>query len=470
MKVRPVRLVTMLIACSLPGWGSCPADGTGPDDAFQVLVKSHGPLTPEAISAIAAHGTRVVHVWPEIDAMAMRVRPEKVGELVADPLVAFMEADRQAGTEWVTADPAVAQPSLDATTVPLSTTGTPIQTWNLSMARTAGTGYDGTGVTVAVIDSGLPQNWEEFLPPGSVDLEHAAGFGSPGWGGDYWDPVNAVRGVGGHIGLLPHGLAVSGVIVGFPAGFGPVAGAAPGAKILPIRVLGQFNFGWFSSFTSAILYVGRLKAGGDLPGPVVINFSIQAVEESFFLSQAIDYAIAQGVVFVTIAGNFGPSPGSIAYPGWLPQAITAGAVGWRRAFSSPQWFLEPVPPDDPSEVYVAGFSGREFAGDPPAGRIDVVAPGSLVIGEWVYGPGFSDGRQVARDYVSYFIDGTSFAAPHVTGIVAQMLQKNPGLTQSQVEEILRSTALAIPAAVGDPAATGRGLAQGVTAVAATPAP
>jgi subtilisin family serine protease len=339
------------------------------------------------------------------------------------------------------------------------------------MAQTAGTGFSGKGVTVAVVDSGLPQNWPEFLPLTSVDLTHAAGFGPEGWG-DFHNPVKAVRGVGGHIGLFPHGLAVASIIVGFPSEFGPVGGAAPGATILPIRVINQFNYSWFSWWTAGILYVGRLKRDGVLPGPVVINFSSQAVGDSQIVKDAIDFTIGQGVIFVTIAGNFGPAPGSIAFPGRLPESITAGAVGWTGEFDTPEWFFDAVPPNDPTQVYVAPFSGREPGTVPPGSLIDVLAPGSFVFGEWLIGPGFSDGREVAFDSISNFIFGTSFACPHVTGIVVQMLEKNPGLTQAQVEAILKDTALAIPPVpfAWGPDATGHGLARGSAAVAATPGP
>ncbi len=216
--------------------------------------------------------------------------------------------------------------------------------------------------------------------------------------------------------------------------------------------------------------MARLKVDGELPGPVVINFSIQARGDSTILKDAIDYAIAQGVLFVTIAGNFGPDPGSIAFPGRLPESITAGAVGWVSQFATPQWFFDAVPPDDPGQIYVADFTGREIPGEPPASRIDVLAPGSFVFGEWLFGPGFSEGREVAFDAIDNYIFGTSFACPHVAGIAAQMLQKNPGLTQSQAESILRNTALAIPPDVWDPGATGKGLVRGVAAVGATQAP
>jgi subtilisin family serine protease len=462
----PCLLLVVALIVIVPGdllFADPSSDSNG---ALQVLVKSRGPMTSDAIAAISGHGARVAYVWPEINALAMSVPPSKMGELAADPFVAVVEADQQGSVEGGDGQAAAAT-TPPSTVVPLFTSTTPLLTWNLSMARTAGSGFDGSGVTVAVVDSGLPQNWEEFLPAGSVDLEHAAGFGAEGWG-DFHNPVKAIRGVGGHIELFPHGLAVSSLIVGFPSDFGPVGGAAPGATILPVRVINQFNFGWFSWFTAGILHVAHLKATGALPGPVVINFSIQATGDSTVLMDAIDYAIAQGIVFVTIAGNFGPDPGSIAFPGRLPEAITAGAVGWVSQFATPEWFFESVPPDDPLQIYLAAFSGREFPGDPPASRVDVLAPGSFVFGEWLSGPGFSEGREVAFDAVDNYIFGTSFACPHVVGIAAQMLQKNPSLTQTQVESILRGTALPIPPGLWDPAGTGRGLVRGVVAVSATP--
>jgi subtilisin family serine protease len=478
---RALPLAVLIVASSVfPGAG---ADKTEPQGNVPVLVKSRGPLTPETAAAIGSLGTRVTFVWPEIDAMAMTVNAARLHALAADPRVALVEPDRQGSAPGIGGDGAGgAAPELVA--VPLPQAATPIIPWNLDMADVVGTGYDGSGVTVAVVDSGLPQNWQEFLPPGSVDTRHAAGFGAEGWG-DFHSQVQAIRGVGGHIGLFPHGLAVSSLIAGFPSEAGPIGGAAPGATILPVRVLNQFNFGWFSWFAAGILHVGRLKAEGALPGPVVINFSIQAGSNSAILADAIDYATSQGVLFVTIAGNFGPDAGTVSFPGRRPQSITAGAVGWLREFCEPfcpgPWFFGNVPENDPTQIYVAGFSGRES--DPPPGpsAIDVLAPGSFVFGEWLFGPGFSEGREIGFDAVDNFIFGTSFAAPHVAGIVAQMLEKNPGLTQAQAEGILRGSALPVPPS-GDLStpvqfipgwganATGAGLARGAAAVAATPAP
>lgn len=489
--VRPVArslvstiLAVAVVALAAPSPGFA-ASGGGDGGTIPVLVKSRVPLTPDVAASIGAHAARVIYTWPEINAMAVTVNPSKFAELTSDPLVALVEADQQGQAPGRNPDGELGV-AAQSVMVPLLDSSAAIQTWNQDMADTPGSGFDGSGVTVAVVDSGLPQNWAEFLPADSVDTEHAAGFGAEGWG-DFHNPVNAARGVGGHVGLFPHGLAVSSVITGFPSDAGLIGGAAPGVKILPIRVLNQFNFGWFSWFTAGILHVGRLKAEGVLTGPVVINFSIQAGGDSAILASAIDYAVNQGVLFVTIAGNFGPSAGSISFPGRLPQSITAGAAGWTGegchppACTSP-WFFADVPENDPSQVYVAPFSGRETSLPPSPAAIDVLAPGSFVFGEWLFGPGFSEGREVAFDAVDNFIFGTSFAAPHVVGIVAQMLQKNPDLTQSEAEAILRGSALPIPpnpmgvftpfqfAFPWGSNATGSGLARGAAAVAATPTP
>src|SRR4030095_7611548 len=157
-------------------------------------------------------------------------------------------------------------------------------------------------------------------------------------------------------------------------------GAAPAAKVLPVRVLNQFNFGWISWFTAGILHVANLKGSGAIPGPVVINFSIQIQGYSPTLTAAIDYAISRGVLFVTIAGNFTPTF-PVSFPGSLPECITAAAAGWRQEGAAPApWFFADVPENDASQVYVAPFSGREPPFVPPASQIDVLAPGSFVFG------------------------------------------------------------------------------------------
>jgi subtilisin family serine protease len=101
------------------------------------------------------------------------------------------------------------------------------------------------------------------------------------------------------------------------------------------------------------------------------------------------------------------------------------------------------------DVYVSDFSSRAYAGQ----ELDVLAPGSWVRGPFPGFPGFNHlpwwsngiGDLVGRNAGNfYYVGGTSMATPHVASAAALLLQKNPTLTQAQVEFYLKSTALAVP--------------------------
>ena len=97
------------------------------------------------------------------------------------------------------------------------------------------------------------------------------------------------------------------------------------------------------------------------------------------------------------------------------------------------------------------FSSRALPGQ----ELDVVAPGSWVRGPFPGTPGFNHlpwwskgiGDLVGRNAGNFFyVGGTSMATPHTSAVAALMMQKNPALTQAQVETILKNTALALPPA------------------------
>ena len=101
-------------------------------------------------------------------------------------------------------------------------------------------------------------------------------------------------------------------------------------------------------------------------------------------------------------------------------------------------------PTAASDVYVADFSSREYAGQ----DLDVLAPGTWVRGPFPGTPGYrrtpwwANGKSGIGNF--FYVGGTSMAAPHVTSAAALLLQKDPTLTQAKVETILESTALPIP--------------------------
>jgi subtilisin family serine protease len=356
--------------------------------------------------------------------------------------------------------------------------------------------YDGDGVYVGVIDSGLPFNWRAYFPEERIAVEFARSFS--GGGGNRGtvssQPETWERDT------LGHGIAVTSVILGFrynlsdpplPPTFN---GVAPKATIIPVKVTG-FTTGFASIWANAILYLTDLKMAGSLGNsPLVINMSGGGFEEDDVLVRAaIDYAIANGVVAVAPAGNSGGA--GMIFPARYAPVISAGATGWIGQLppgNRIQWILNDVAESDPSQHFIAPFSAWELPGQ----DLDVVAPGFFVP---VPGP-IGGGGIGLVDYNFGF--GTSFASPHVAGIAALMLQENPGLTAAQIEVILENTASPLPpgcrnvrlAAVGpghwvsfrwsdfsDPfffnavicwnaSPAGHGLAQADAALAATPLP
>jgi subtilisin family serine protease len=163
----------------------------------------------------------------------------------------------------------------------------------------------------------------------------------------------------------------------------------------------------------------------------------------------------------------------MGYPGAYEPVISVAASGWVGEWPSGNgswWYNINVPdPTDPAQFYITDFSSRALAGQ----DLDVTAPGS-----WVVGP-----YQLNSGKTSYFfLGGTSMASPHVAGIAALLTQKNPTLTQLDVETILESSATPLPPGcrnVRGPSgqveqfcwgadATGAGLATADAALAATP--
>jgi subtilisin family serine protease len=315
--------------------------------------------------------------------------------------------------------------------------------WNLDTVNVTDFGttpprvvdYDGDGVYVGVIDSGLPFNWRAYFPEERIAVEFARSFG----GGMGQRGTVSSQPVKWERDTLGHGIAVTSVILGFsynlsdpslPATFN---GVAPKATVIPVKVFGEHNTYSDSVLTRALLYLTDLKIDGHLGNsPLVINHSGGGPEDDVLLRAAIDYAIAHGVVVVMAAGN--DADAGMAFPGRYAPVISAGATGSVEEFAPDdpthtQWILNDVTEGDASQHFIAPFSALELPGQ----DLDVLAPGFVVP---VAGGGGGIGQV---DYAYAF--GTSFACPHVAGMAALMLQKNPGLTAAQIEAILENTAL-----------------------------
>jgi subtilisin family serine protease len=437
---------------------SVPAMAASPNATIGINVVLNTEVTDAILADLGTYGI-VRDVIYEIQSITLKAKAAELGIIRALPYVS------------------AANPDSERTGAPIDTVYTTdflngLGTWNLDAIDVTEGGfgnrqvdYDGDGVYVAVLDTGLLDSWRQYFPEERIAVEYAKCFGG---GGGEMGSVSEQPNKWEHD-QDSHGTHVTSTIIGYSYRGTPVNGVAPMATIIPVKVLNQNGSGWSSAVARGIVYVADLKAGPLADYPVIINMSLGGPELDAVEKAAIDYAVAQGVIIVASAGN--EAEAGMGYPGAYAPVISVAASGWIYEWSAGGWWyiLNVADPTDPEDFYITDFSGRELSGQ----DLDVAAPGS-----WVVGP-----YQLQSGKTSYYyLGGTSMASPHVAGIVALMAEKCPDLTAPQAETILEGSAIPLPPGSREvftpygyfetfswgADATGAGLANAGTALAATP--
>jgi serine protease AprX len=283
-------------------------------------------------------------------------------------------------------------------------------------ALAASYGYDGKGVGVAVIDSGISSP-----PDMSGRIAYKESFISLGTDEKYG-----------------HGTHVAGIIAGIGKDSSKkYLGIAPAASLIALRVLDDQGAGSDSAVIQAIDRAIALKAKFNIR---VINLSLgRPVFESFTtdpLCLAVERAWKAGIVVVVAAGNLGRENragndgyATIASPGNSPYVITVGAM---KANSTA------IRGDDT----LASYSSKGPTAIDHIAKPDLVAPGNRVVSVSTKGVSNLEEMYGANRVGSaYFrLSGTSMAAPMVSGAAALLLQKWPDLTPDGVKARLMRTA------------------------------
>ena len=290
------------------------------------------------------------------------------------------------------------------------------------------TGYNGNGVIVAVVDSGVDYNHIDIA--GSM---WDGGVNYPHHGYDIChdddDPMDDYC----------HGTHVAGIIAG-QGNAGTQTGIAPGAKIMAVKVLDDTGYGTDSDLISGVHFA--MNHGAD-----IINLSLGDPEigpSTIYRDLFVSVQDA-GMVASVAAGNVGdtqytyPVPNNVECPGncpppWLhPDQVnlivggTSGVicVGATDANDSHCSFssVGPVAWDD--YPYQNGNAAQ-----PGLIRPDISAPGANVT---------SLNYQTGNGYVAY--DGTSMATPCVSAVLALLLDADPELTPAALDSIIELTAV-----------------------------
>ena len=300
-------------------------------------------------------------------------------------------------------------------------------------------GYTGSGVGIAVIDSGistfhddLTSTTSTLFPYGNQRVKKFVDF------------VNGRP--------LPyddngHGTHVAGTIAGNGYdSFGEKSGIAPKATIVSLKVLDADGKGTISNIIAALNWVAANGAAYNIR---VVNMSVGAgVYESYWtdpLTLAAKAVTDKGITIVAAAGNLGKNAqghlqyGGITAPGNAPWVLTVGASSTMGTMTR-------------NDDQMAGYSSSGPTNIDFGAKPDLVAPGTGTVSLSVPGSTFYatkaayllTGRLSLGSKPYLALSGTSMAAPVVSGTVALMLQANPNLTPNLIKAILQYTAQEYP--------------------------
>ncbi len=294
-------------------------------------------------------------------------------------------------------------------------------------------GWNGAGITVAVIDSGINDHPDLHDPvTGLSRVVYSQSF-VPG--------TDATDGYG-------HGTHVAGIIAGNGSQSNHMFyGVAPNVNLINLKVLDSTGAGQDSYVIAAIQTAIALKSTYNIR---VINLSLgRGVYESFTqdpLDQAVEAAWQAGIVVVAAAGNWGRDNslgtsgyGMIGVPGNDPYVITVGAMNTRGTSYKGDDILTTYTSKGPTlldhivKPDIVAPGNRITSLLAKGSTLDTMLPGNEV-SPTVYGASMYAPRM-------YFVlSGTSMATPMVSGAAVLLLQQDPTLTPDTIKARLMKTA------------------------------
>lgn len=327
--------------------------------------------------------------------------------IAADPNVEYVEPDRVMSAQMVPNDPEYGR-QWGMT----SNLTSPYRFYGIR-AEGAWDNASGAGVVMAVVDSGITRHSDL-----NANILPGYNFASPNRGGDGSDP-----GITTETWCTSdtwHGTHVAGIMGALTNNGNGIAGLAPGAKTVPVKVLNACGTGLTSDIADGIIWA----AGGSVPGTPanpnparIINLSLGgagACENT--LQNAINSAVSQGAIVVAAAGNTGSDAANFS-PANCFNVVNVGAIS---------------------------ANGAKWVNSNFGAIIDIAAPGDNI---WST---YNNGTRAPGTEGYAYMSGTSMSAPMVSGVMALVQSVAPRtLNTAEMRTLLQRSVQPFPSGQPD---------------------
>ncbi|HEV2904598.1 MAG TPA: S8 family peptidase, partial [Pyrinomonadaceae bacterium] len=365
-------------------------------------------LKNEALRAqLAQFGATINEEIPRLGTIAVEVPAGAISSLAANGTTNYLSLDR-----------------------PVNGLGHVETTTGDEAMQVKNVGTDGSGIGVAVLDSG-------------ISTKHKSLSGRIVFSRDFTGEGTTNDGYG-------HGTFVASMIA---AQQGPYGGIATGANLINFRVLDSQGRGSMSEVLNALNSILTYRAQYNIR---VVNMSLGAVAVDSYkndpLCRAVRKLVNAGIVVVASAGNDGKNAtnaklyGRIHSPGNEPSAITVGAVNTFGTDARGDDVVTTFSSRGPTRSYWKDDKGAKHYDN--LIKPDLVAPGNKIIGAAAPDNKIESANpelcvsqcqgNSGRGHMR--LSGTSVSAPIVAGAAAVMLEANPNLTPNMIKMILMYTA------------------------------
>jgi serine protease AprX len=399
--------------------------GPAPVAMHAVIVRAEPGGLAAAQHAVERSGGTVGQALPVVDGFVAQVPAGSERALGASAGVVAVVGDGRIGG-WAE------NPSEAAAATP----GTSLDAVREAIGATQ-SGATGAGVDVAVVDTGM------------VPVPALAGAGKVVQGPDFSNQSRDSHLA--HLDTFGHGTHLAGIIAGDDKASG-FRGVAPGARLVNVKAAGADGSTTLAAIVASVGWVIAHRNDNGLHVRV-LNLSFGTPPKRYegdLLAYAVEQAWKAGIVVVVSAGNEGEKHSGLTSPGYDPFVFAVGADDLAGTAAV-------------GDDIVPTWSSRGAGRNP-----DLVAPGRSIVSLRDPDSALDLAHPEARVGSDRFKgSGTSQAAAVVSGAVALLLERRPGLTPDQVKAIIGSTA--DPLSGPGPDAQGAGRLN-LTAALAAPSP